>query len=79
MRALLSEVAALSAEGSTLLFDCSDSGLFDPFSLQLILQDYGFLLMEHLTPEDIRLFILDDGPSLAHTCLVNAVWKGAAL
>lgn len=76
LRRVLSEVASLAAEGSSLIFDCSNAGVYDVFSLSSLLEAYGFLLMEYLTPEEIRLLILNDSPTIAHTCFVNAVWKG---
>lgn len=46
------------------------------FSLQFLLEEYGFLLFAYLTPEDIRLMLLNDGDSLNHVCYVNAARKG---
>lgn len=71
----LASVAELCCEGSTLLFDCSDEGLFEGFSLELRLGQHGFLTAEYLTPQDVTELLLRTGESIRHICLVQAVWK----
>lgn len=101
---LLDAVSALCANGSTLVFDYADEGLFSSpvrrvknmlamakaggeemqscfgyTALEKLMETHGFLIYEHLTPQEIQNLCFDgrdDGlTAFEHVCLVTAVCK----
>ena len=101
---LLDAVSALCVNGSTLVFDYADEGLFSSpvrrvknmlamakaggeemqscfgyTALEKLMETHGFLIYEHLTPQEIQNLCFDgrdDGlNAFEHVCLVTAVCK----
>lgn len=101
---MLDALSKISAEGSTLVFDYADDGLFDsnvrrvknmvamaaaggePMKscfgypeLERLLEKYGFLIYELLTPQEIQAHYFDkcgDMTAFEHIHYVTAVFKG---